>query len=189
MRRLLVPAGVVAAIAFVAFGVVAVVAGLSGGSDVTDRLQREKIVGTPDMKPATKVPSFVTDKPDCDVAGQKIDSASKAKCFADWMRVHALEATGGKTYAEMPRFIGKNGKPTNDEKQAAIDPKTRKPVENEERGVWVTETALGTALNTSYFAYSEATFTWILGLLMIVAGIGFAVLALVALRPLARVGA
>ena len=46
------------------------------------------------------------------------------------MRKHTLEATGGKTYAQMDRFLDASGKPTSDEKAAATDPKSGKPVEN-----------------------------------------------------------
>ena len=175
--------------ALVAFGVVSIVVGMDGRSDVHHRLEREKIVGTPDMKPATEVPGFVTDKPGCSVADKQVNDGTRAKCFADWMRVHALEATGGKVFAEIPRFIGKDGKPTEDEKQAAIDPKSGKPMENPIRQVWITQTAFATALNTSYFAEQEANYAIIVGILMIVAGIGFLVLTLTVLRPVLREGA
>ena len=64
----------------------------------------------------------------------------------------SLEATGGQTYAQMPRFVDATGKGTRDEKAAAKDPKSGKPVDNPARNTWVTETALSTALNTAYFA-------------------------------------
>jgi hypothetical protein len=31
------------------------------------------------------------------VAGESVDTGSEAKCFADYMRIHALESTGGLT--------------------------------------------------------------------------------------------
>jgi hypothetical protein len=179
----LVLGGVVGSVALLAFGVVSIVLGADGHSDVRHRLDRERIVGTPDMKPETEVPAFVTDKPSCTVADKKVDTGSRAKCFADWMRVHALEDTGGKTYAEMPRFIGKDGKPTEDEKVAAKDPKTGQPVQNQQRQVWVTQTALATALNTSYFAEQESRYAIVVGIIMIIAGLGFLILTLTVLRP------
>ena len=183
MRRLLVLGGIVGSLALLTFGVVSIVLAVNGRDDVHKRIKREKISGTPDMKPATQVPPFVTDKPTCDVALKPVTNGSRAKCFADWMRVHALEATGGKTYAELPRFIGKDGKPTEDESKAAKDPKTGQPVENQTRDVWVTETALATALNTSYFAEQEANYALVVGIIMIIAGLGFLVLTLAVLRP------
>ena len=40
------------------------------------------------------------------------------------MRKHTLEATGGKTYSQMPRFASADGKGTNDEKAALKNPKS-----------------------------------------------------------------
>src|SRR5919202_5389491 len=104
------------------------------------------------------------------VANQKVDTGQEARDFAAGMRVHTLEATKGQTYAEMPRFLDKNGKPTADEKTAAIDPKSGEPVSNPARDIWVTETALTTALNTAYFAESVATFAIVMGVAMLLSG-------------------
>jgi hypothetical protein len=82
----------------------------------------------------------------------------------------------------MERFIGTNGKPTNDEKAAATDPKTGEPVANGARNIWVTETALTTALNTAYFAEGVATFAIVMGIAMLLSGIGFLILTLRVLR-------
>jgi hypothetical protein len=71
-----------------------------------------------------------------------------------------------------------NGKPTHDEKAAAIDPKSGEPVTNPARNIWVTETALANALNTSYFAENVATFSIVTGFALVLAGIGFLVLTL-----------
>ena len=97
------------------------------------------------------------------------------------MRKHTLEATGGQTYAQMGRFLDANGKPTNDENAAAIDPKTKQPVENGLRNMWVNETALTTALNTAYFAEQVATFAIVMGIALLLAGVGFGILSLKAL--------
>jgi hypothetical protein len=83
------------------------------------------------------------------VANEKIDTGQEARDFAAGIRVHTLEATGGQTYAEMPRFLDENGKPTADEKAAAVDPKSGEPVSNPAREIWVTETALTNARPTS----------------------------------------
>jgi hypothetical protein len=78
----------------------------------------------------------------------------------------------------MARFLDKNGDPTQDEKAAAVDPKSGAPVSNPAREIWVTETALTTALNTSYFAENVANFAIVMGLALLLAGIGFLVLTL-----------
>ena len=98
------------------------------------------------------------------------------------MRKHTLEATGGKTYAQMDRYMGKDGKSTSNEKLAAIDPKSGKPVDNPLRNLWVSETALTTALHSSYFAESVATFAMVMGVALMLTGAGFLVLTLRVLR-------
>ena len=163
MSKLYIYAGIAASCVMICIGIAAIAVGFDGRSTVRDELAREKIVGTPDMK---------------DVANEKIDTGQEARDFAAGMRLHTLEATEGQTYAEMPRFLDRNGKPTHDEKAAAVDPKSGEPVTNPAREIWVTETALATALNTSYFAENVATFAVVMGFALLLAGIGFLVLTL-----------
>ena len=94
------------------------------------------------------------------------------------MRIHALEATGGLVYSQMGQYLDADGKPTDDKAQAAIDPKTKQPVANGARNTWVNETALSTALNTSYFAENVALFSIVMGIALLLTGAGFAVLTL-----------
>jgi hypothetical protein len=119
--------------------------------------------------------------PTCSVADEPIDTGSEAKCFAEYMRIHALEATGGQTYAQMPRFATADGEGTNDPEEAETRP-DGSPMDNPARSVWVTETALGTALNTSYFAQQVALFGIVMGIALLLTGIGFLVLTLGVLR-------
>jgi hypothetical protein len=183
MRKLYVYAGIAASVIMIVTGIGSIVVGAAGRSEVQDKIKEENIVGSPDMNPddtraAVEEAGIETNIPDCDVAEKEVDDGSSAKCFADYMRIHALEDTGGKTYAEMPRFIGKDGEPTSEESEAAVDPKSGEPVSNPERQIWVTETALATALNTSYFAESVAAFSIVMGICLLLAGIGFLVLTL-----------
>ena len=103
------------------------------------------------------------------------------------MRIHALEASGGLTYAEMGRFVSAANPDdpagTSDEAAAAKD-ENGQPVSNGARNIWVTETALTTALNTSFFAERVGIFTLAIGGALLLTGIGFLVLMLGgALRP------
>jgi hypothetical protein len=183
-KKLFQYAGVAASAVLIAFGIGAIVAGISGHNTVRDNLSKEQIVGTPDMTPSAIAAEAKAaglknvDLPTCSVAGKSIDTGSEARCFAGYMRVHALEATGGQVYAQMARYIGKDGKPTDDVKAAAVDPKTQKPVENGARNVWVNETALSTALNTSYFAESVSVFSIVMGVALLLVGIGLLVMTL-----------
>jgi hypothetical protein len=87
----------------------------------------------------------------------------------------------------MPRFATSDGKGTNDPKAALTDPKSGQPVDNAARNVWVTETALSTALNTGYFAENVAVFSIVMGVALLLTGIGFLVLTLgLVQRPFRR---
>ncbi|HEU4703605.1 MAG TPA: hypothetical protein VFS37_14070 [Conexibacter sp.] len=173
--------GVAASIILIALGVGAIVVGISGRADVGDQLAKEAIVGTPDMTPAA-IKQEAADAglknvslPTCSVAGQSVDTGSEARCFAEYMRVHALEATGGKTYAQMPRYATADGAGTNDAAQALT--RDGQPVSNPAREIWITETALTTALNTSYFAQAVALFAIVMGAALLLTGIGFLLLS------------
>jgi putative Mn2+ efflux pump MntP len=192
MRKGLEIGGILAGVVLIAFGVVAIVMGADGASTVHDSLAREQIVGTPDMTPdavAKQVEeadlSTEPELPSCEVAGEQIDNGEKAHCFAEYIRVHALEATGGYTYAQMGRFEAKPDTPkselaegggTDSEQFAAIDPETEYFADNPEREVWVTATALSTALNASYMANRLSIFGIVVGIALLLTGIGFLVL-------------
>jgi putative Mn2+ efflux pump MntP len=194
VRKGLEIGGIIAAVVLIAFGVVSIVMGLDGRDTVTTELEKQNIVGSPDMTPAAisaeaKEAGLSSDVelPSCDVAGQAVNTGDEARCFASYMQIHALEATGGYTYAEMGRFEAKPNTPkgelaagggTENEKFAVIDSETGEPAENGVRDVWVTETALSTALNTSYMADKLALFGVVIGVALLLMGIGFAVLVL-----------
>jgi len=189
-KKLIEYAGVAASVILIALGIGAIVAGVSGHGTVRDNLKAEQIVGTPDMTPsaiaaeAKQAGLKNVDLPSCSVAGKAIDTGTRGRCFAQYMRIHTLEATGGQVYSQMARYIGKDGKPTDDVKAAAIDPKTNKPVDNGARNIWVTETALTTALNTSYFAENVALFSVVMGLALLLVGGGLLVVALGPVRSM-----
>ena len=199
VKKLLEWGGFVAGAVLLAFGIAAIVMGFGGRSTVNDSLKAEKIVGTPDMTPAlirqeAKQAHLNLSQitfPTKSVAGKTIDTGAEARTFAQYMRVHTLEATGGYTYAQMGRFQALPTAPksqlavgggTDNEKYAVIDPKTKQPVANGARNVWVTETALTTALNTSYMASQLGLFGIVVGVALLLSGIGFIVLAFAALH-------
>ena len=181
----------------VAFGVVAIIMGFSGRATVADSLKQEKIVGSADMTPAliakeAKDAGLVgVDLPTVAVAGKSINSGPRARAFASYMRIHALEATGGFTYAQMGRFQAKPDAPkaelavgggTDNPQWALTDTATKQPVANGARNLWVTETALTTALNTSYMADRLGLFGIVVGVALLLSGIGFIILAFAALH-------
>jgi hypothetical protein len=183
MRKALEIGGVVAAVVLIAFGITTIVMGVNARSTVQDSLKQEQIVGTPDMTPQAiaasakeaGLPASI-DLPTKAVANQPIDTGDEARTFASYMRIHALEATGGQTYAQMPRYATDDGAGTNDPTQATQD-ENGQPVANGARNIWVTETALATALNMSYMADQLSLFSVIIGFALVLAGLGFGILA------------
>jgi hypothetical protein len=181
--------GIAASAILIVFGIATIVIGVNGRSEVRSDIKQEAVAGTPDMTPqairaeAQKAGLKNISVPSCSVANQTIDTGAKAKCFAKYMRIHALEATGGLTYAQMPRYATADGKGTNDTAAAIKDPKTGQPQDNAARSVWINETALATALNTSYFAEQVSLFSIVMGIALLLTGVGFMVLCLRLLRP------
>lgn len=195
MRKLFEIGGLVAAAILIVFGVVAIFMGVNGRNTVASELKQQQIVGTPDMTPAAIKTEAVKsglkvagiDFPTMSVANLPINSGDRARTFAEYMRIHALEATGGYVYAQMGIYTAAPNAPksqlmpgggTDNVKYAAVDPTTKQPVQNGARNVWVTETALTTALNSSYMASQLALFGIVTGVAFLLTGIGFAILAI-----------
>ncbi|MGH2933777.1 MAG: hypothetical protein ACRDL2_04590 [Gaiellaceae bacterium] len=192
MKKILEIGGIAAGIVLVAFGVAAIVLGVNGKSTVGSSLKAEQITGSSDMTPSGIAAEAKgaglknISLPTCSVAGQLVDSGPRARCFAQYMRIHSLEATGGFVYAQMGQYQAKPGTPksqltpdgaTSNKDYAILDPKTHQPVANGARNVWVTETALTTALNTSYMADQLGNFGIVVGIALLLSGVGFLILA------------
>lgn len=194
MRKFFEIGGLVAAAVLIVFGAVAISMGVSGRNTVNKSLSSEYIVGSPDMTPSAiraeaqkaGIASAVKEWPTKSVANQTIDTGAKARLMAQYMHIHALEATGGFTYAQMGIYTAKPGTPkselmpgggTENPKFAVIDPQTKQPTQNGARQVWVTETALATALNSSYMASQLGLFGIVVGIALLLSGFGFAILA------------
>jgi hypothetical protein len=184
MRKMAEIGGIAAAVVLVGFGIASIAMGLNGRSTVNSSITEQKIVGTPDMTPsgikaemvkAGLNPATVT-IPTCSVANKAVTNGSTARCFAQYMKIHALEATGGQLYSQMPRYATANGKGT-EEASLALK-QGGKPVENPARNVWIQETALSTALNTGYMASQTSLFGIVVGVALLLSGIGFAILAM-----------
>jgi hypothetical protein len=182
MRRWLQYGGFAAGIVLIIFGAVAIAMGANGRSTVRDNLRQEQIVGSSDMTPAGikaeagKAGLTGVSFPSCSVAGVTVTTGAEARCFASYMRIHALEASGGQTYSQMARYASADGKGTNDA-AAATKGSNGQPLDNPARTVWISETAFSTALNVSYMADQLALFGVVVGIALLLSGIGFIVLA------------
>jgi hypothetical protein len=191
-RRVLRIGGLISGGVLIAFGIVVIVLAINGRNTVHDELMQQQITGTPDMTPAAikaegaKAGLQNVTYPTCSVAGETVDTGSEARCFSQYMNIHALEATGGFVYAQMGQYEAKPDTPksqlspgggTSNSQYAVTDPKTGQPVSNGARNVWVTETSLATALNVSYMATQLSLFSLVVGVALLLAGVGFIVLA------------
>jgi hypothetical protein len=178
MRKFLEVGGLVAAVVLVAFGVATLVMGLNGRSTVASNLKAEQIYFG-DAKVDPTVPERYSN--------HLVDTGAEARAFAKMMRGHTLESTKQLTYAQMGRFAAKPGTPvkltdgnggTNDAKYALVDAATKQPVANAARNLWVTETALTTALNTAYMADQISLFSLVVGVALLLSGFGFGIRAI-----------
>jgi hypothetical protein len=194
MRKALEIGGFVAAAVLIVFGVVAIVMGVNGRQTVNNSLSHEYIVAGSDMTPSaikaeaqkSGVASAVKQWPTMNIAGKTIDTGPEAQAMAQYMHIHALEATGGYTYAQMGIYQAKPGTPksqlmagggTDNTQYAAVDPTTKQPVQNGARQVWISETALTNALNMSQLASQVSLFGIVVGIALLLTGVGFAILA------------
>jgi hypothetical protein len=67
---------------------------------------------------------------------------------------------------------------TNDPKYAQTDAASGQPVSNGARDLWVTETALSTALYLAYTGSQVSLFGIVVGIALLLSGIGFLILTL-----------
>jgi hypothetical protein len=165
--------GFLAGAVLIAFGAVAIFLGVNGFTTVRDSIKQEQITfGTADDPAVAKYAE--------QWAGEQVKTGDQARAFAQVMRTHTLESTEGLTYAQMGRFqsAAKPDDPagTSDEAAAAKD-ESGQPISNGARNIWVTETALTTALNTAYMAERLAVFGLVVGVALLLTGIGLVILA------------
>jgi hypothetical protein len=184
VRKVFEIGGCIAAVVLIVVGAGALYTGVQARGTVHDTLAQENIVGSPDMTPAAikaeaKEAGLDVSKisfPTLSVANKEINNGERAHAFAGYMRIHTLEATGGLTYAEMPRYATDDGKGTNDPAQATQV--NGQPQSNGARDIWVTETALATALQSSYMAEGLSTFAIVTGVGLLLTGFGFGIIVI-----------
>ena len=156
------------------FGIAVIALGVWAFAFTRDSIQEEGIVFGPASDPAVAEHAEQW-------AGEPVETGSQALAFAEIMREHTLSSTGGLTYAQMGRYQSaddpSNPEGTNDEAAAATD-ENGEPIENGARNIWVTETALTTALNVGYMSEMLSIFSIVVGIALLLSGIGFIILAL-----------
>ena len=158
----------------IVFGVAVIALGIWGFNFTRDHIEREGIIFG-----SIEDPAVAEHAPDW--AGEPVDTGRKALAQAEIMREHTLSNTGGLTYAEMGRYVSAadpdDPAGTNDEAAAATD-ESGQPISNSARNIWVTETALATALDMGFMSEMLSIFSIVVGIALLLTGIGFVILAL-----------
>jgi len=176
--KLLRIGGYVSGGVLIVFGIIVIALGIWGISFTRDHLKQEGIVFGPASDPAVAEHAEQW-------AGEPVETGSQALAFANVMREHTLSATGGLTYAQMGQYQSAedpgNAAGTNDEAEAAKDA-SGQPVSNGARDIWVTETALTTALNMSFMSEMLSVFSIVVGIALLLTGIGLVILAVAVFR-------
>jgi hypothetical protein len=161
------------------FGVAVVVLGVWGFAFTRDHIEREGITFGPIEDPAVAEHAEQW-------AGEPVDTGRKALAMAEIMREHTLSSTGGLTYAEMGRYQSAENPSdpvgTNDPEAAATD-ENGDPISNSARNIWVTETALATALDMGFMSEMLSIFSIIVGIALLLTGIGLVILAKAVFGP------
>jgi hypothetical protein len=176
--KVLKAGGYVAGGVLIVFGIAVIALGIWGISYTRDSLQEEGIVFGPASDPAVAEHAE-------EWADEPVETGRQALAFAEVMREHTLESTDGLTYAQMGRYQSDDDPSdpagTNDEAAAAKD-ENGQPISNGARNIWVTETALTTALNMSFMAEMLSVFSIVVGIALLLTGIGFVILAMSVFR-------
>ena len=176
--RLLRIGGYISGGVLIVFGIAVIALGIWGFNYTRDLIARENITFGPIEDPAV-----AEHAPDW--AGEPVDTGRKALAQAEIMREHTLSGTGGLTYAEMGRYqSGANPDDpagTNDEAEAAKD-ENGEPISNSARNIWVTETALATALDMGFMSEMLSIFSVVVGIALLLTGIGLVILAITVFR-------
>lgn len=174
-RRFWELGGFVAGGALVLFGAAAIFMGVNGFTTVRDSVADEQIFfSTQEDQDAA------TDRYASQWYGEQVRTGDQARAFAQIMRTHQLERTGGLTYAEMGRYQSAANPDdpagTSDE-EAALKDGAGQPISNSARQAWVTAVALTTALNTSYMAEQLSIFGVVVGVALLLTGVGLIIVA------------
>jgi hypothetical protein len=139
---------------FVAAGVYTVGRGFDAKEQVRDELIAQNIT-TPE---------------DASIPNARVDDAATAQSMAQIIATHASEATDGRTYAELGRFLAVDGGDTSDEAEAVVGADGR-PVANPARNTAFQASALQTSLYTSVMALNVADLVTGLGVMILVLGV------------------
>ena len=115
-----------------------------------------------------------------------MNNGSRAACFGNYMRIHALGSSNGLTYSQMGQYAAKpdapvqftdfNGGTTTRSRRKSI--RTRADLFERCAERLGSETSLSTALYLAFAASGISLFAIVVGIALLLSGIGFVILAL-----------
>lgn len=105
---------------------------------------------------------------DASMPNKKVSEPLTLKSQMDIIRHHTLQITSDKTFAQMDRFVSKKDSAGN-----VILDSSGKPemVENTARNIWITATALITALGLAILSYALSLFSIVCGILFLIVAV------------------
>jgi hypothetical protein len=124
----------------------------------------------------TLVAQHITTPEDAEIPNAPVDDAATADAMANIIGVHAVEATGGQTYAQMDRYLAAGGNGTTSDETQALKDEAGNPVANPLRNVAFQAMALQTALHFSHLSFELSRLVIGLGALIVV--LGFALIGI-----------
>ena len=119
--------------------------------------------------------------PTCSVAGKTIDNGADARCFAA-VHAHRRDARDGRQDVRTDAALRLEGRQGHERLAAAITFPNGVGMPNPNRNVWITETAISTALNTSYMAEQISLFGIAVGGAFLLVGLVLGLYSLGGLR-------
>lgn len=133
---------------------------VSRGFDAKDQVRTELVAQN------------ITTPEDASMPNVVVHDAATANSMAAIINTHALDSSGGLTYAELGRFMTADGDPagTSDETLAVVGADGR-PVSNPARTSAFQASALRTSLYTSVLAFNVADLVVGLGVMVLVLGV------------------
>jgi hypothetical protein len=157
MRKIFPVLLVLIGLGFLVGGSYTVVRGIDARSAVRAELARQDITTTPDAR----------------IPNVKVTDANTAQVMADVIQKHVDEITGGRSYAELGRYLTADGKGDTSDENLAMKDKDGNPVNNPVRDLALTADTLRTGLYTSIMALNMADLVIGLGVAIVVIGLVF----------------
>jgi hypothetical protein len=113
----------------------------------------------------------ITTTPDASIPNVQVKDAATAESMARIINHHSLDASSGKTYSQLGRYLAADGTTDTNDANAALKGADGKPVANPVRNTAFQASALETSLWSSVLAFNVADLVVGLGVMIVVLGL------------------